>query len=52
MQLNDSLKAQPNNPEALTLLREALLLKANAGGAIKRKVEQALALLEAESNQP
>lgn len=30
---------------ALTLLKESLTLKANAGGAIKQKIRQALALL-------
>lgn len=33
------------NPEVIALLQEAIKLKANAGGAIKRKIEQALALL-------
>jgi hypothetical protein len=33
-------------PEALELLREALTLKANAGGAIKQRIRDALALIE------
>lgn len=31
--------------EAISILKEGMGLKANAGGAIKRKIEQALALL-------
>lgn len=33
------------DPKAIMLLREALKLRANAGGAIKRKIEHALARL-------
>lgn len=39
------------NPEAITLLLDAIKLKANAGGAIKRKIEQALALLTGANSQ-
>jgi hypothetical protein len=35
-----------SNVEAIALLRHALTLKANAGGAIKQKIRSALALLE------
>ena len=33
------------NPKAVQILKEALAFKANAGGAIKREIERALALL-------
>lgn len=46
----EQLRSQPVgmevvDPEVFDLLREALNLRANAGGAIKEKVRQALALL-------
>lgn len=44
--LRSQLQPQPAAaPEAIPLLQEALLLKANAGGKIKDKIREALALL-------
>lgn len=36
----------PNKEEILEILNEALTLKANAGGAIKAKIKEAIALLK------
>ncbi|GFE72305.1 hypothetical protein [Chroococcus sp. FPU101] len=36
---------EQNNDEVIRILKEALTLKANAGGAIKEKIRQALLLL-------
>lgn len=52
----EQLRAQPVvpmvvDPEVIDLLRGALNLKANAGGAIKRKIEQALVLLTGADSQ-
>lgn len=46
----NQLYSQPPLPasgsaEAISILKEGMRLKANSGGAIKRKIEQALALL-------
>ncbi len=44
------LKAQPKlSGEALEILQQALSLKANAGGAIKRKIEVFLRMIEKDS---
>ena len=42
---NKMLQSYKADPQAIALLKEALTLKANAGGAIKRKIEKALTLL-------
>ena len=40
----------PVNLDVIALLQNALLLKANAGGAIKKEIEKALALLTASTD--
>ena len=35
----------PNNDQVITILQEALKLKANAGGAIKKKIREVLLIL-------
>lgn len=49
------LESQPGvvDPEAIAILKEALELKANAGGAIKNEIKKALKLLNSmDSNKP
>ena len=38
-------QSQPTNPEAITILKNALPLKSSAGGAIKVEIRKALKLL-------
>jgi hypothetical protein len=40
------LKSSPSVNEALSVLKQALSLKANAGGRIKTEIKQAIALLQ------
>lgn len=49
----DLAKVQPVaiNPKAIALLKHALSLKSNAGGAIKAEIREALLLLESSDEQ-